>query len=141
MSPTPAADTLRRIARVVLLALALALAPVPGSPTSPVAHAADNGTWSVYPTPSKATDPASRTYFTLTSPPGATLKDHVTISNQSDHPITFKVYGADAYNTPRDGGFALRGTDEPQTDIGAWIKLDTTTVTVPAPRQAQTQTG
>lgn len=100
MSPTPAADTLRRIARVVLLALALALAPVPGSPTSPVAHAADNGTWSVYPTPSKATDPASRTYFTLTSPPGATLKDHVTISNQSDHPITFKVYGADAYNTP-----------------------------------------
>ncbi|MFI1167604.1 WxL protein peptidoglycan domain-containing protein [Streptomyces sp. NPDC020801] len=135
MTTTPPNGHRRRahLRRVVLITLTLLAALLTGAPlTAPVAHAADNGTWAVYPTPAAGAAPGSRTYFTLDSRPGAIIKDRVTIANLSDRPMTFRVYGADAYNTPRDGGFALRGVDERQTDVGSWTKLTTGRVTVRA---------
>jgi len=60
---------------VLLLSLFLALfvAPAP-------AHAADNGSWSVYPASSKV---AARPYFYLSADPGTTIEDKVVVANRT----------------------------------------------------------
>ncbi|MFF7158872.1 WxL protein peptidoglycan domain-containing protein [Streptomyces sp. NPDC008139] len=116
-------------------AAAVGLAALLGPAAGP-AGAADNGRWSVFPAPAAgAADPSAtgqeRQFFTLQADPGATVKDKVSVSNLSTAPMTFRLYGADAYNTPRDGGFAVRGPDETNRDVGTWIRLAKTTLTVP----------
>jgi hypothetical protein len=109
---------------VLLLSLFLALfvAPAP-------AHAADNGSWSVYPASSKV---AARPYFYLSADPATTIEDKVVVANKTGQPLSFRLYAADAYNTPRDGGFAVRTVQERQRGVGAWAKLAKSRVTVPA---------
>ncbi|MGW2723918.1 WxL protein peptidoglycan domain-containing protein [Streptomyces sp. NPDC001492] len=109
---------------VLLLGLFLALfvAPAP-------AHAADNGSWSVYPASLKV---AARPYFYLSADPGTTIEDKVVVANRTGQPLSFRLYAADAYNTPRDGGFAVRTVREKQRGVGAWAKPATSRVTVPA---------
>ncbi len=107
-------------------ALVTALLMTVGAPAP--AHAADNGRWSVYPT---SAQPGGRPYFYLTADPGTTLMDKVTVTNKADEPLTFKLYAADAYNTARDGGFAVRSLGEKQTGVGAWAKPEKARVTVP----------
>ncbi|MGW1534797.1 WxL protein peptidoglycan domain-containing protein [Streptomyces aureus] len=105
----------------VLLALpALLAAP---------AYAADNGSWSVYPVSSRI---AARPYFYLSADPGQTLRDKVTVANKTGGPLTFRLYAADAYNTARDGGFAVRTLAEKQRGVGAWARPERTRITVPA---------
>lgn len=96
------------------------------------AAAADNGQWSVLPA---ATAVGQRPYFYLAAAPGGTVRDTVTVTNRTDRPRTFRLYAADAYNTARDGGFALRGPDEPRLGAAAWVRLDRERITVP-PRGA-----
>jgi hypothetical protein len=104
----------------------------------PAAHAADNGNWSVYPAspPRSAggipTELGRRPYFYLSADPGTTLTDQVTVTNKTAAPRTFQLYAADAYNTERDGGFAVRARNEKQRGVGAWATLDREQVTVPA---------
>jgi len=109
---------------VLLLSLFLALfvAPAP-------AHAADNGSWSVYPASSKV---AARPYFYLSADPGTTIEDKVVVANRTGQALSFRLYAADAYNTPRDGGFAVRTVQEKQRGVGAWAKPATSRVTVAA---------
>ncbi|MER5306498.1 DUF916 domain-containing protein [Streptomyces sp. NPDC002773] len=107
----------------VLLLSALLLGPAPH------ARAAENGEWAVYPA---AAQPAGRPYFFLSADPGSTLTDRVTVTNKTAAPLTFRLYGADAYNTERDGGFAVRTQGEKQTGAGAWIRPERTRITVPA---------
>ncbi|MET9619229.1 DUF916 domain-containing protein [Streptomyces sp. NPDC006464] len=109
--------------RVLVLAAALLLLGAPS------ADAADNGEWAVYPA---ASELGSRPYFYLSADPGTTVTDQVTVANKTGAPLTFLVYGADAYNTERDGGFAVRSRQEKQTGAGAWITPERTRVTVPA---------
>ncbi|MEV6111439.1 DUF916 domain-containing protein [Streptomyces sp. NPDC052109] len=92
------------------------------------AHAADNGSWSVYPVASKI---AARPYFYLSAGPGQTLTDKVAVQNKTGRPLTFRLYAADAYNTARDGGFAVRTLQERMLGVGAWARLETSRVTVP----------
>ncbi|WP_371665262.1 MULTISPECIES: WxL protein peptidoglycan domain-containing protein [unclassified Streptomyces] len=96
---------------------------------APTAHAADNGSWSVYPATTQA---GQRPYFYLSADPGATLDDKVTVTNKTDRPQTFRLYAADAYNTARDGGFAVRAQNEKQRSVGAWARTDRDRVTVRA---------
>ncbi|MEU4268286.1 DUF916 domain-containing protein [Streptomyces sp. NPDC026092] len=110
---------------VFLLAAALTLL---GVAVAPAAQAAENGEWAVYPA---ASELGSRPYFYLSADPGTTVKDQVTVANKTGAPLTFRLYGADAYNTERDGGFAVRTSQEKQTGAGAWIKPERTRVTVP----------
>lgn len=110
-------------AALVLLAAVFLLAP------AGTAAAADNGQWSVLPA---ANTLGQRPYFYLSAAPGGTVADTVTIANRTDQPRTFRLYAADAYNTARDGGFALRGPEEPRTATGAWTKLARERITVPA---------
>ncbi|MEV6010199.1 DUF916 domain-containing protein [Streptomyces sp. NPDC051976] len=126
----------RTIAALALLGLATLLGPAAGP-----AAAADNGRWSVFPAPAagaadKSATGQERQFFTLQADPGTTVKDKVSVSNLSNDPMTFQVYGADAYNTPRDGGFAVRGPDETNRDVGSWIRLAKNTLTVPARTRA-----
>lgn len=93
------------------------------------AHAADNGSWSVYPV---ATKVAARPYFYLSADPGQTIEDKVVVANKTARPLTFRLYAADAYNTERDGGFAVRTVKERQRGVGVWAKPAKSRVTVPA---------
>ncbi|PTM99152.1 WxL protein peptidoglycan domain-containing protein [Streptomyces sp. VMFN-G11Ma] len=107
---------------VLVLGLLLAALATP-------AHAADNGSWSVYPA---ATQIAARPYFYLSADPGTTLRDKVVVANKTGGPLTFRLYAADAYNTARDGGFAVRTVHEKQRGVGAWARPAKARVTVPA---------
>ncbi|MET9616745.1 COG1470 family protein [Kitasatospora indigofera] len=105
----------------LLLVVVTALLPVQ-------ARAADNGEWSVKPADSEITP---RTAFQLSARPGATFTDRAVITNTTSGPLTFRLHVADAYNTQRDGGLAVRGRDETQRDVGAWGRPDKDVVTVP----------
>jgi WxL interacting protein linking bacterial and host surfaces len=107
---------------VLLLGLFLAVLPAP-------AHGADNGSWSVYPAASAM---AARPYFYLSADPGTTVEDKVVVANKTGEPLTFRLYAADAYNTARDGGFAVRTVAEKQRGVGAWARPARSRVTVPA---------
>ncbi|MEU0003383.1 DUF916 domain-containing protein [Streptomyces sp. NPDC006314] len=112
---------------VLLLSLLPLLLGLPGTP----ACAADNGSWSVYPVASEA---AARPYFSLSAEPGQTLTDKVVVQNRTGRPLTFRLYAADAYNTARDGGFAVRTVEETMRGVGAWAKPAKSRVTVPGHR-------
>ncbi|WP_407077550.1 WxL protein peptidoglycan domain-containing protein [Streptomyces sp. SCSIO 30461] len=112
-----------------LPALLLVLVTLLFQGVAPTAHAADNGEWSVEPA---STGLGKRPYFYLTAEPGTTVTDTVTVSNKTFGPLSFLLYAADAYNTERDGGFAVRTRKEPQRGVGAWAKPEREKVTVPA---------
>ncbi|WP_327314968.1 WxL protein peptidoglycan domain-containing protein [Streptomyces sp. NBC_01235] len=92
------------------------------------ARAADNGSWSVYPASSAV---AARPYFYVYADPGQTIEDKVVVANKTDEPLTFRLYAADAYNTARDGGFAVKSLGEKMRGVGAWAVLPKDRVTVP----------
>ncbi|MBG7698385.1 DUF916 domain-containing protein [Streptomyces sp. MC1] len=117
---------------VLLLSLlsGLLLSLLPAWQATP-ARAADNGSWSVYPVASKI---AARPYFTLSAEPGQTLTDTVAVRNRTGRPLTFRLYAADAYNTARDGGFAVRTLKERMRGVGAWARPAKSRITVPAHR-------
>ncbi|GGO88165.1 COG1470 family protein [Wenjunlia tyrosinilytica] len=115
------------LALLALVAAALGILVGAGGP----ARAADNGRWSVFPAPAGHGKASDRQYFYLEGDPGTVLKDKVSVSNLSSEPMTFRIYGADAYNTPRDGGFAVRGEQERQTGVGAWVAPAKDRLTVP----------
>ncbi|MFI1101713.1 DUF916 domain-containing protein [Streptomyces melanogenes] len=115
------------LAAVAVLGLLAAFAALP----APAARAADNGRWSVFPVHQGAPDAPARAYFRMTADRGATVRDKVTVKNLDARTTTFQLYGTDGYNTPRDGGFAVRNKGERMTGVGAWTHLDRTEVTVP----------
>ncbi|WP_406009017.1 DUF916 domain-containing protein [Streptomyces sp. NBC_00637] len=92
------------------------------------ARAADNGSWSVYPVSSAV---AARPYFYVSADPGQSIEDKVVVANKTDEPLTFRLYAADAYNTARDGGFAVKSLGEKMRGVGAWAELPKDRVTVP----------
>ncbi|MFD5270673.1 WxL protein peptidoglycan domain-containing protein [Streptomyces sp. NPDC058335] len=92
------------------------------------ARAADNGSWSVQPVSSAV---AARPYFYVSADRGQTVEDKVVVVNKTDEPLTFRLYAADAYNTARDGGFAVRTPGERMRGVGAWAKPAKDRVTVP----------
>ncbi|MFI8965751.1 WxL protein peptidoglycan domain-containing protein [Streptomyces sp. NPDC053493] len=124
---------LRPVRHVLGLLCAVLLLGAQGA-GAPTASAAENGEWAVYPA---AAGLGNRPYFYLSADPGTTVTDRVTVTNKSAAPLTFLLYGADAYNTERDGGFAVRTRQEKQTGAGAWIRPARDRVTVP-PRSAVT---
>ncbi|GAA2227259.1 hypothetical protein GCM10010232_11100 [Streptomyces amakusaensis] len=121
--------------RTPTLALGLALVATLGTALGPLpataARAADNGEWSVFPAAASRPD-GGRPYFHLSADPGRSVTDRVTVANKTAAPLTFRLYAADAYNTARDGGFAVRSPDERQRGVGAWAKPARQRITVPA---------
>ncbi|MEV0944773.1 DUF916 domain-containing protein [Micromonospora wenchangensis] len=132
--------TLTRASAVLAAALLVATAPpapataAPAPSPGPTAAAGETGAarWAVQ--PSSAKGPTGRNYFIYDLAPGSTLTDHVGVTNLGDRPLTFDVYGTDAY-TSTDGAFALLPADRPATDVGSWISVDRRTWTIPAGRR------
>ncbi|MCX4762054.1 DUF916 domain-containing protein [Streptomyces sp. NBC_01275] len=114
--------------RKVLSVLLCLLCSLPCLLIAAPARAADNGSWSVYPVSSAV---AARPYFYVSADPGQTIEDKVVVANKTDKPLTFRLYAADAYNTARDGGFAVRSLDERMRGVGAWAKPAKDRITVP----------
>ncbi|MFA1547889.1 DUF916 domain-containing protein [Actinomadura chokoriensis] len=128
-----------RIAAAAAAAVLAAGAAAPGGAAAaaepaPV-PATGNGAWSVGPA-NRSGALAARPSFSFEAPPGKTVRDVVRITNLTARPITFRLYGTDAYNTPRDAGFALRTAEETPRDVGAWISLKSGSPTIP-PRSAK----
>jgi len=107
------------------LILGTALSLPPASPASP----ASNGLWSVFPTTTPGQAP--REFFHPALMPGKVYADSVTVANYTTAPLTFHLYGADAFNA-RGGGLSVRRRTDVQTDIGKWIRLPFPELTVPA---------
>lgn len=67
---------------------------------------------------------------------GQMICDSVALSNSSTHAITVQLYPADAYNIADGGAFAFTAFKDKPKDVGTWIELPITRVTVPAGRAA-----
>ncbi|MEV6342789.1 DUF916 domain-containing protein [Actinoplanes sp. NPDC051851] len=115
----------------VLVATVLVTATAVLLPVTPAA-ASGNGEWAVTPTPAKNPGPTPRLYFFLDASAGQRVLESVRVTNLTTKVKTFLVYGADAYNTKQNGGFAIRTRADEQTDLGAWVNNPVTTVEVPA---------
>ncbi|MFK3978934.1 DUF916 domain-containing protein [Micromonospora sp. NPDC050397] len=102
----------------LLAALIVILSASPGHAAPPAR--ADDITWAVQ--PSSATGPTGRGYLTYDAQPGQRIDDQVAISNLGGTPLTFTVYGTDAFNTG-DGGFALLPASQRPTGVGAWTSV------------------
>jgi hypothetical protein len=89
---------------------------------------AETPSWAVE--PSSAEGPSGRSAFVHDASPGEVIDDVVGISNLSDEPQTFRVYGTDAFSTA-DGGFALLRRDQRPVDVGRWVDFGASTYTVP----------
>jgi hypothetical protein len=111
---------------LALTSFALLLPVVP----QPIASASDNGEWSLEPAGLDGA-PSGRRFFDHEIAPGEALQDRATLSNFTDHSLTFNLYAADAYVTD-DGGFAVRLRDDPREGVGAWVSLTTDSIAVPA---------
>jgi Bacterial protein of unknown function (DUF916) len=119
--------SLRPLASAVIVALATC-GFVGWTPPAP-AGAASNGLWSVFPTDGRGQ--AAREFVEPVLTPGHTYADSVTISNATATPLTVHTYASDAFNTP-GGGLSLRRRTDVHEDIGKWITLATSELTVPA---------
>jgi len=136
----PARRSARWTAAAARLALAAALLAVVATPASAIAGvvralvdtaaADDVAAWAAQPSDSSG-NPDGRTRFELEADPGATLTDHVLITNSSTQEREFAVYGADAFNTST-GGYDVLAAAEVSTDVGSWVSVEAPTVTIPA---------
>ncbi|HEX5120703.1 MAG TPA: DUF916 domain-containing protein [Pseudonocardiaceae bacterium] len=85
--------------------------------------------WTVV--PSTAKGPDGRTHFSYTDvKPGTELRDYVGITNFSTKPITFKVYPVDGVTTSA-GSLGLASANQKPVDLGAMVRLDAHSVTLP----------
>lgn len=113
------------VAAATLLALAAVL--VPSAP----ALADDNtAAWAVTPCDADG-NTTGETRFELEVEPGTSVTEHVLVTNSSTVERAFDVYGADGFNTPT-GGYDLDAAAVSPTDVGSWVTVPTSPVTVAA---------
>ena len=108
-----------------------ATAPAAGpSGLSPSADgtAAGNATFGIQPATAKGVDTRSAISYAATG--GSMETDHIAVTNYSSDPLSLHVYATDAYNTA-DGGFSVLPSTTKPTDLGLWITLAETFITIP----------
>ena len=74
-------------------------------------------------------NPRTDSIFVHTINPGEEIKDGVRVINNADIEKTLLVYGADSIKSS-GGGFACKQLLDTQTQVGIWIKLEKTEVTL-----------
>lgn len=96
--------------------------PAPRPDATAAAEAYDQSfRWSV--APANPEGETSRSFFVYDVRPGQSIEDWVAVTNYGDEPMTFKVYGTDAFNT-EDGSFALLEAGEEPRLAGTWLEFD-----------------
>jgi uncharacterized membrane protein len=98
------------------------------APTETPTETSSDGSFAVQ--PSGPDGPGGRDYFIYTLDPGQLFGDTVGISNLGSEPVTYALYATDAFNTRETADFALLREEEPPTDVGSWIDLGVSQVTV-----------
>ncbi|OAR26536.1 hypothetical protein A8W25_11630 [Streptomyces sp. ERV7] len=113
--------------RLAVFAAALALTAL----SAPAARAAE-GEWSAAPASGGGSRPSGdgRPYFYLEGAPGSVLEDRLSLTNPTGRPLTLRLRGAGAYNTPT-GAFAVRPGADP------WLALASGEVRIPARTRAE----
>jgi hypothetical protein len=112
----------------------------PAPPESAVPVVAEQGneivhSWSLAPAGNDADGGGgNRPDLSYVADPGSVIEDAVTLYNLSNVPLTFEVYGTDAFNDD-NGDFALLGTGEAPTQVGTWVGIGGRQVPVPARTQ------
>lgn len=121
----------------VLVALTLALSPVLihalGGGLPETASADGEITWSVEPAPT--TDGQRRT-FEYSVGPGTQIVDSVVVSNSGATAADFMLYATDAINEPSTGAFGLLAHSAKPTDVGGWVTLANSKITIQPGAQA-----
>lgn len=121
-------DRPRAMVRALLSVLAAAI--LIGSPAAAQdGQAGQPRTWGVQPASKEG--PSTRAAFTYDAAPGETISDAVRIANFSDRPLTLSVYATDAFNTD-EGTFDVLAADAQPDDVGSWVQLERTEVTLEA---------
>ncbi|WP_454044429.1 hypothetical protein [Cellulosimicrobium sp. Marseille-Q8652] len=118
----------RRRAAATLAALAVALLPVGPALANPSADVGatvprdveDTVTWSV--APADADGPDGRRWVEQTVDPGATVDEHLAVTNFGDVAATFALVAADGYLTDK-GRFNMLPADRESVDAGTWITV------------------
>lgn len=95
----------------------------------PLSWAASDGGLGVFPANPDPEVPFSSSWFIYNLVAGEVKGDAILISNNSNQQISAKIYAVDA-TTTKDGAFALREEGEPRLDIGGWVDLDISQVTI-----------
>lgn len=122
-----------------LLALALSLAALTSTAVSaaPSPPAVPAQGINVKPDPSSTRKSAAGTLAELgTVQPGRPLRDAVLVRSSFDEPREVLLYAADALPAA-GGGFGFRTQAEPQQQLGQWLRLEQTRLTVPANGQVR----
>lgn len=78
------------------------------------------------------TKPDSRPRFIYAAVAGARITDYLSVSNYSGAPLSLRLYAGDAF-TNTDGGFDLTPSQAKPRDIGSWVTIGTSRLTL-APR-------
>lgn len=119
------------LAAIALTSAAL-LAGTAGASASSALATQGVTTFGVRPATATGAD-STRTFFSYTAGPGRTIKDQIYVTNYSDTPLTLGTYAADAYNNA-DGGYNTLLQNQRSQDLGGWIRLRSSAVTVPPNR-------
>lgn len=112
--------------------------PASPEPAAPIVEEQGNEivhSWSLAPAGSDVDGgTGNRPDLSYVADPGSVIEDAVTLYNLSNVPLTFEVYGTDAFND-ESGDFALLGTGEAPTQVGTWVGIGGRQVPVPARTQ------
>lgn len=93
-------------------------------------QAVDTGNYGGKPAhPGEGNDHTKQWFIYTSLPVGEKREDALLLSNDSDTPLTLKVYPADSAKSS-DGGFALEQEVEERDEVGKWITLSTSEVTL-----------
>ncbi len=79
--------------------------------------------------PASETGPDNRPNFTYELSPGDEYVDYFSIRNLGNSPLDLNIYATDAF-TNDSGGFDLLAGDANPRDVGSWIELDVSQVTI-----------
>jgi len=94
--------------------------------TARVAQAAGEASFSVRPASTQSTNAA---YFVYDAEPGQVIQDDVLVINTGDAPGTVRLYALDGMTGPT-GGIVFPDADAPRSQVGAWVQLDETELTL-----------
>lgn len=127
--PAPARTRLVAAAGVLAAALALAApaaaATVPTTTTISTASGDGAVSWGVR--PAAGADGSARANFVYEVEPGDVVDDVLVVTNHGVDPLTLDVYAADAFTTP-SGALDLLAPGTPSTGLGAWVRVDRSSV-------------
>lgn len=114
------------LARSIVTAMLLAGSALLTAALPPAAAETD-AVWSVKPADNEHGN--GRANYAFSAQPGESIADAVVVTNYSTSPLTLSVYAADGFTTAQ-ALLDLIPAGTESTDLGAWVTVDATTITL-----------